>query len=133
MCPDHDTLYIWAIVPRSWYMTALDQSTLECGMIEGGKNTASSCQFSFSWMNTTTQTWSLKLKETIFKVIPEVKQQLVEEQDADNVRKVHGKSFIQWIWELNLCSYKYRVDCFDSLQLFFYCCWSESLEVYQNT
>ena len=32
----------------------------------------------------------------IFKVIPEEKQQLVEEKDADNVRKVLCKSFIQW-------------------------------------
>ena len=31
----------------------------------------------------------------IFKVIPEEKQQLVEENDADNIRKVLGKSFIQ--------------------------------------
>ena len=60
---------------------------------------------------------------------PEEKQQLVEEKDADNIRKVLCKSFIQWFWELNLCSYKYRVDCFDSLRLFFCCCWSESLEI----
>ena len=38
---------------------------------------------------------SLKLK-TIFKVIPEEKQQLVQEKDADNIRKVLCKSFIQW-------------------------------------
>ena len=31
-----------------------------------------------------------------FKVIPEKKQQLVEEKDADNIRKVLFKSFIQW-------------------------------------
>ena len=47
---------------------------------------------------------------------PEEKQQLVEEKDADNIRKVLCKSFIQWFWELNLCCYKYRVDCFDSLR-----------------
>ena len=29
-------------------------------------------------------------------VIPEEKQQLVEEKDADNIRKVLFKSFIQW-------------------------------------
>ena len=45
---------------------------------------------------------------------PEEKQQLVEEKDADNIRKVLCKSFIQWFWELNLCCYKYRVDCFGS-------------------
>ena len=43
------------------------------------------------------------------------------------------KSFIQWFWELNLSCYKYRVDLFGSLQLFFCCCWSESLEILQNT
>ena len=51
----------------------------------------------------------------------------MEEKDADNMRKVLCKSFIQLFWELNLCSYKYRVDCFDSLRLFFCSCWSESL------
>ena len=34
-------------------------------------------------------------KRKIFKVIPEEKQQLVEE-DADNIRKVLFKSFMQW-------------------------------------
>ena len=34
------------------------------------------------------------------------------------IRKVLVKSFIQWFWELNLCSYKIRVDWFDSLLLF---------------
>ena len=29
-------------------------------------------------------------------VIPEEKQQLVEEKDADNIRKVLGKSVIHW-------------------------------------
>ena len=38
-------------------------------------------------MNTTTQPGSLKLK-TIFKVIPEERQQLVQGKDADNIRKV---------------------------------------------
>ena len=50
-------------------------------------------------MNTATLTQitqSLKLKATIFKAIPEEKQQLVEEKDADNIRKVLCKSFIQW-------------------------------------
>ena len=69
--------------------------------------------------------WFLKLSQKF----PEEKQQLVEEKDADNIRKVLCKSFIQWFWELNLCCYKYRVDCFGSLRLFFCCCWSESLEI----
>ena len=126
MYPDRDTL---SNVPRSGYITVRDQSTVESGVTKGGKNTARSCQFSFSWMNTTTQTRSLKLKS---KVIPEEKQQLVEEKDADNIRKVLCKSFIQWFWELNLCCYKYRVDCFGSLRLFSCCCWSESLETTLN-
>ena len=42
-------------------------------------------------------------KATIFKVIPEEKQQLVEEKDAENIRRVLCKSFTQWFWELNLC------------------------------
>ena len=41
----------------------------------------------------------------IFKVIPEEKQQLVEEKDANNIRKVLCKSFIQWFKESNLCCY----------------------------
>ena len=32
----------------------------------------------------------------IFKVIPEEKQQLEEEKDADNIWKVLWESFIQW-------------------------------------
>ena len=60
---------------------------------------------------------------------PEDEQQLVEEKDADDIRKVLCKSFIQWFWELNLCCYKYRVDCFGSLRLFFCCCYSESIEI----
>ena len=35
-------------------------------------------------------------KKTIFKVIPEEKQQLVEEKRADNKRRVLCKSFIKW-------------------------------------
>ena len=75
MYPDRDTL---RNVARSGYITVRDQSMVESGVTEGGKN--QHCQFSFSWMNTTTQTQSLKQKATIFKVIPEEKQQLVEEK-----------------------------------------------------
>jgi len=45
--------------------------------------------------NTNTKPQAIK-KATILKVIPEEKQQLVEEKDADNIRKVLCKSFIQW-------------------------------------
>ena len=63
------------------------------------------------------------------KKFPGEQQQLVGENDSDNIRKVLCKSVIQWFWELNLCCYKYRVNCFGSLRLFLCCCWSESLEI----
>ena len=44
MYPDRDTL---SNVPRSGYITARDQSMVESGVTEGGKNTARSCQFFF--------------------------------------------------------------------------------------
>ena len=53
MYPDRNTL---SNVPRSGYITARDQRMVESGVTKGGKNTARSCQFSFSGMNTTTQT-----------------------------------------------------------------------------
>ena len=52
MYPDRDTLNN---VSRSGYIAARDQSMVESGVTEGGKNTARFCQFSFSWMNTTTR------------------------------------------------------------------------------
>ena len=61
---------------------------VESDVTEGGKT-----PLVFFRENETTQTWRLKLK-----VIPEEKQQLVEEKDADNIRKVLCKSFIQWFW-----------------------------------
>ena len=45
--------------------------------------------------NTNTKPQAIE-KATILKVIPEEKQQLVEEKDADNKRKILRKSFIQW-------------------------------------
>ena len=65
---------------------------VESDVTEGGKNPSS---FFFVRMkqHKRPQTWRLKLK-----VIPEEKQQLVEEKDADNIRKVLCKSFIQWFW-----------------------------------
>ena len=68
------------------------------------------CQFSFSWINTTTQTWSLRLKSNDFQVMPWEKQQLVEEKDEDSIRKVPCKSFIQWFHSFSF--------------VFFCCCWS---------
>ena len=115
------------MIPRSGYILARDQSMVESGVREGGKNTAS-----FLFYELTQQHKHGKKKAMIFKVIPEEKQQLVGEKDADNIRnrrKVLCKSFIQWFGELNLCYYKYRVDCFGSLRLLFCCCCSESLEI----
>ena len=63
MYPDRDTL---SNVPRSGYITARDQSMMESGVTEGGKNTARSSQFSFSLMITTTQKRNLKLNSNDF-------------------------------------------------------------------
>ena len=71
MYPDRNTL---SNVPRSGYITARDQRMVESGVTKGGKNTARSCQFSFSGMNTTTQTRSLKLKSNDFKSYPRSSQ-----------------------------------------------------------
>ena len=65
MYPDRDTL---SNVPRSGYITARDQGMVESGVTKGGENTARSCQFSFWWMNTTTQ--NLKLKRNDFLSYP---------------------------------------------------------------
>ena len=46
---------------------------------------------------TSTQTRSLKLKSNDFLKSPQKKKkQLEEEKDADNTKKVLGKSIIQW-------------------------------------
>ena len=75
---------------------------------KGRKNTA--CSHFQGWTQQHKHKAS-RVKATIFKAIPEEKQHLVEEKDAANIGKVLCKSFIQWFWELNLCSYKYRVEC----------------------
>ena len=63
MYPDRDT----SNVPRSGYITVRDQSMVESGVTEGGKN---STKILFrEWTQP-----GLKLKTTIFKVIPEEKQ-----------------------------------------------------------
>ena len=85
--------------------------------------------FPFSWMNTTTQAWSLKLKTTIFKIIPEEKQQLVEEKDADDIRKgllqiIHSVVLtIKFVFFIQVPS---RLFWFTPLiiSIFFCCCWS---------
>ena len=100
--------YVWAIVPRSGYIKVRDQSMVE----SGGKNTAS---FHFrGW----TQTGSLNLKSNDFHSYVSLRRNSSWwRKKMEVIRKVLGKSFIQWFWELNLCSYKNRVDCFDSLLL----------------
>ena len=63
---------------------------MESGVTEGGKNSAS---FLFrEWTQQQKQETSNE-KATISKVIPEEKHQLVEEKDANNIRKVLCKSF----------------------------------------
>ena len=61
------------------------------------------CQFSLLGMNTTTQTWSLKLKSNNFQSYP-------RRETAGG-----GKSIEYW------------VNCFDLLLVFFCHCWRESL------
>ena len=62
---------------------------MESGVTKGGKNTARSCRPVFFYVNEYNNTnykkqrfWKLSKK------FPEEKQQLVEENDADNIRKV---------------------------------------------
>ena len=93
MYPDRDTL---SNVPCSGYITARDQSMVESGVTESGKNTASFFFFVNEHNNLNTNMKPQAKKATIYKVIPDKKQQLVEEKDADNIRKVLCKTFIQW-------------------------------------
>ena len=95
MYPDRDTL---SNVPRSGYITARDQSMVKSGVTESGKNTASFFFF-FLWMNTSnlnTNTKPQAKKQRFLKSSQKRKQKLVEEKDADNIRKLLSKSFIQW-------------------------------------
>ena len=93
MYPDRDTL---SNVPRLGYIAARDQSMVESGVTKGGKNTARSCQFS-TQHNTNSKPQAKKQRFLkLSKTFPEEKQQLVEENDADNVGKVLCNSFIQW-------------------------------------
>ena len=92
MYPNHDTL---SSVPHSGYITACDQSRLESGLTEGGKNTAS---FLFREWTQQHKHEASSLKATIFKVIPEEKQQPVEEKYVDNIGKVLCKLFIRSFW-----------------------------------
>ena len=57
---------------------------MDGGVTEGGKNTAS---FLFREWTQQHKHEASSWKGTIFKVIREEKQQLVEEKDADNIRK----------------------------------------------
>ena len=84
MYRDSDTL---SSVPCSGYITACDQSMMESGMTEGGKNPAS---FLFREWTQQHKHEASSWKATIFKVIQEEKQQLVDEKNADNI----GKYFV---------------------------------------
>ena len=69
------------------------------------------CQFSFSWMNTTTQTWNLKLKSNDNQSYPRRETAASgRKRYRHNIRKVLCKSFTQWFCELYLCSYKYVTE-----------------------
>ena len=99
MYPDRDTL---SNVPRSSYITAHDQRIVESGVTKGGKNTVRSCRpvLVNEYNNTNTKPQAKKQQDLkLSKKFPEEKQQLMEENDADNTRKVLCKSFIQWFWE----------------------------------
>jgi len=67
---------------------------VESGVTEDGKNT-----FFFVNQHNNTNTKPQAKKQQSLKLsqkFPEEKQKLVEENDADNIRKVLCKSFIQW-------------------------------------
>ena len=86
MYPDRDTLNN---VSRSGYIAARDQSMVESGVTEGGKNTAT--VFFFVNEHNNTKTKPQAKKQRFLKLsqrFPEEKQQLVEEKDVDNMRKV---------------------------------------------
>ena len=76
MYPDRDTL---RNVSRSGYVTARDQSMVESGVREGGKNTAS---FLFREWTQQHKHEASSEKATILKIILEEKQQLAEENDS---------------------------------------------------
>ena len=90
MYPNHDTL---SNVSCSGYIKARDQSVAESGVTVGGKKTVS---FLFVNEHNNTNTKVSSQKARIFKDTPEEKQRLVEEKNADNIRKVLCKSLIQW-------------------------------------
>ena len=66
---------------------------MESGVTKGGKNTARSCRPVFFYVNeyNNTNTNPQAKKQRFWKLskkFPQEKQQLVEENDADNIRKV---------------------------------------------
>ena len=89
MYPDRDTL---SNVPRSGYITACDQRMVESGVTEGGKNAAIVFFFvNEQWTVNNTNMKSQAKKQRFLKLsqkFPEEQQQLVEEKDADNMRKL---------------------------------------------
>ena len=94
MYPDRDTL---SNVPRSGYMTARDQSTRESGETEGGTNTARSCHWLpvFFFMNEHNNNMKPQAKKQRFPNLSQKrKKELVEEKDADDIRKVLCKIII---------------------------------------
>ena len=84
MYPNHDTL---SNVSCFGYIKARDQSVAESGV---------TVAFFFVNEHNNTNTKASSQKARIFKDTPEEKQRLVEEKNADNIRKVLCKSLIQW-------------------------------------
>ena len=118
------------LIIKFGYITARDQSMVESGVTEGGKNTASFLFRQWTQQHSQPNT-NMKphAKSNDFQSYPRREAAASGEKDGDNIRKVLWKSFIQCFWELNLCSYKYRVDCFDALRLsIFFCCYWSTLK-----
>ena len=83
MYPDRDTLNN---VSRSGYIATRDQSRVESGVTEGGKNTAS---FLFREWQNNTNTEAQAKKQRLLKVTQGEKLQLVEEKDASAFKIVN--------------------------------------------
>ena len=85
MYPDRDTL---SNVPRSGYIIARDQSMVESGVTKGLKKYCQVLSVFFfvnEYNNTNTKPQAKKQRFLkLSKKFPEEKQQLVEENDADN-------------------------------------------------
>ena len=95
---------------RAPYLQHVIKAWWKVAWQKAGKTLPGPASFFFMNEHNNTNTKPQAKKQQFLKLsqkFPDEKQQLVEENDADNIRKVLCKSFIQWFWELNLCCYKY--------------------------